>query len=216
LGAILVRTSVYIDGFNLYHRLLQNSPHKWLDVKLLCVNLLKPYNQIISIKYFTALVSGRSDPNQPIRQETYFRALQHYVPELLIYYGSFQTHPKVARLVSPINGRNYAEVYKTEEKGSDVNLSVHLLNDAWLDVFDSAVIITNDSDIAESLRLVKVHHPHKTLGLLSPVESPSAELRKHVDYTKKIRAGVQAASQLPSPIPGTNITKPVSWELPPV
>lgn len=31
------------------------------------------------------------------------------------------------------------EVVKTEEKGSDVNLAVHLLNDAWLDVYDCAV-----------------------------------------------------------------------------
>lgn len=207
----LARTCVYIDGFNLYHRLLQNSPHKWLDVKRLCEQLLKPYNEIVSIKYFTALVSGRTDPNQPIRQETYFRALQHYIPELSIYYGSFQTHPKMARLVRPINGKNYAEVYKTEEKGSDVNLSVHLLNDAWLDVYDSAVLISNDSDIAEALRLVRAHHPTKSIGLLSPVDTPSAELRKHVTYVKKIRSGVLANSQLPSPIPGTSLTKPVSW-----
>jgi hypothetical protein len=102
----LVRTYVYIDGFNLYHRLLYNSPYKWLDVKRLCEQLLKPYNQIVAIKYFTALVSGRTDPNQPIRQETYFRAMQHYIPELSLYYGSFQTHPKMARLVTPINGKN--------------------------------------------------------------------------------------------------------------
>jgi len=210
-GDILVRTYVYIDGFNLYHRLLQNSPYKWLDVKQLCVHLLKPYNQIISIKYFTALVSGRSDPNQPIRQETYFRAMQHYIPELSIFYGSFQTHPKMAKLVTPIGTHNYAEVYKTEEKGSDVNLAVHLLNDAWLDAYDSAVVISNDSDIAESLRLVKLHHPKKTIGLLTPVEHPSAELRNHADYTKKIRNGVLAASQLPNPIPGSHITKPASW-----
>ena len=207
----MVRTYVYIDGFNLYHRLLQNSPHKWLNVKQLCEKLLKPVNQIISIKYFTDLVSGRSDPNQPIRQETYFRALKHYIPELSIYYGSFQTHPKMAKLVTPIHGKNYAEVYKTEEKGSDVNLAVHLLNDAWLNVYDAAVLISNDSDIAESLRLVKQHHPSKAIGLLTPVDHPSAELRKHSDFIKRIRSGVLASAQLPNPIPGTNISKPVSW-----
>lgn len=121
----------------------------------------------------------------------------------------------MARLVNPINGKSYAEVYKTEEKGSDVNLAVHILNDAWLDVFDSAVIISNDSDIAESLRLIKTHHPLKTIGLLSPVNSPSAELRKYVDYIKKIRSGVLAASQLPNPIPGTTINKPATWNVHP-
>ena len=49
----------------------------------------------------------------------------------------------------------FTQVYKTEEKGSDVNLALHVLNDAWLDQYDCAVIVSNDSDLAESLRLVK-------------------------------------------------------------
>jgi len=206
-----IRTAVYIDGFNLYHRLLQNSPYKWLDVKKLCQLLLKPYNHITSVKYFTAMVSGRTDVNQPIRQKTYLRAMKHHIPELSVYFGSFQTHPKTARLVTPVNGTKYVEVYKTEEKGSDVNLAVHLLNDAWLDAYDSAVLISNDSDIAEALRLVRINHPSKTLGLISPVDYPSAELKKHVHYIKKIRKGVLEASQLPDPIPGTTLTKPSIW-----
>ena len=38
---------------------------------------------------------------------------------------------------------------RTEEKGSDVNLAVHLLNDGWMNACDCAVVFTNDSDIAE-------------------------------------------------------------------
>ena len=36
---------------------------------------------------------------------------------------------------------------KTEEKASDVNLAVHLLNDSWLNAYDCAIVVTNDSDI---------------------------------------------------------------------
>ena len=46
-------------------------------------------------------------------------------------------------------------IYKTEEKGSDVNLALHLLNDAWLNAFDCAVIVSNDSDLAPALKMVK-------------------------------------------------------------
>ena len=42
-----------------------------------------------------------------------------------------------------------------QEKGSDVNLAIHVLNDAWKDEYDCAVIVSNDSDLAESLRLIK-------------------------------------------------------------
>lgn len=47
------------------------------------------------------------------------------------------------------------DIIKTEEKGSDVNLAVHLLNDGWLDAYDCAVVVSNDSDLAEAMRLVK-------------------------------------------------------------
>ena len=205
------RTTVYIDGFNLYHRLLKGSPYKWLDLRAMCSHLLPDPHVITRIKYFTALVSGRNDVDTPIRQKTYLRAIQSHIPILEIYYGKFMTHEVMAKLVTSINGQPYARIYKTEEKGSDVNMAVHILNDAWLNEYDSAVIISNDSDIAESLRLVRAQHPKKILGLLSPVNAPSKELQKNVNFTKIIRKGVLASSQLPSPIPGTSIHKPPTW-----
>ena len=105
----------------------------------------------------------------------------------------------------------FANVVKTEEKGSDVNIAVHLLNDAWLDLYDCAVIVSNDSDLAESLKLVKTQHK-KRIGLVTPGKShPSKELMQYADFVKRIRTGVLAASQLPDPIPGTTIHKPASW-----
>ena len=33
-----------------------------------------------------------------------------------------------------------------EEKGSDVNLAAYLLNDAWMNLFEAAVVVSNDTD----------------------------------------------------------------------
>lgn len=95
-----MRTSIYIDGFNLYYRALKGTPYKWLDVKQLAINLLQPQNVITEIKYFTASVSGIFDPSQPIRQKTYIRALKSHIPEFSVYYGHFLSHP-----ASPFNGQ---------------------------------------------------------------------------------------------------------------
>jgi uncharacterized LabA/DUF88 family protein len=101
---------------------------------------------------------------------------------------------------------------KTEEKGSDVNLAVQLLNDAWRDSFDCAVVVSNDSDLAEAMRLVKVHHPQKLIGLFTPGErKTSKQLKAHADFVRSIRLGAVKSSQLPDPIPGTNIYKPLAW-----
>ena len=67
-----VRTYVYIDGFNLYYGSVKNTPYKWLDFKTLFVRQLKPYNQILAIKYFTAKVTARpDDPGAPTRQDVF-------------------------------------------------------------------------------------------------------------------------------------------------
>jgi hypothetical protein len=77
-----MRTYVYIDGFNFYYRAVKGTPYKWLDFNTLFQHLLSRKNEVISIKYFTALVSGKFDPDQPIRQKTYIRAIQKYIPQL--------------------------------------------------------------------------------------------------------------------------------------
>ena len=212
-----MRTYIYIDGFNLYYGAVKDTPYKWLNFKKLFESLLAPSHQILSIKYFTAIVTGKIDPDQPIRQKTFIRALKKFIPEISVYYGKFLSHNVFKPLAYPIDQNTFGKkikfvnVIKTEEKGSDVNIAVHLLNDAWLDHYDCAVIVSNDSDLAESLRLVKEQHKKK-IGLITPGKThPSRELLKYADFTKRIRKGVLGASQLPDSIPGTKIHKPKVW-----
>jgi uncharacterized LabA/DUF88 family protein len=212
-----MRTYIYIDGFNFYYSAVKDTPYKWLNFKKLFEYLLDPAHKILSIKYFTAIVTGKIDPGQPIRQKTFIRALKKYIPEISVYYGEFLSHNVFKPLAYPIDKNTFGKpikfvnIIKTEEKGSDVNLAVHLLNDAWLERFDCAIIVSNDSDLAESLRFVKEQH-NKKIGLITPGKThPSRELLKYADFTKRVRKGVLGASQLPDTIPGTTIHKPTVW-----
>ena len=207
-----MRTFVYVDGFNLYYGAVKGSSWKWLDLVALFENVLQPHHDILAIKYFTARVSGTVvDPSKPQRQDVYLRALRQYRPQIEVYFGHFLTHAVRAPLAHPVGNRRTAEVIRTEEKGSDVNLAVHLLNDGWLDAYDCAVVVTNDSDIAEAMHLVRQHHG-KRIGLMTPGNvKPSRQLMVHADFTRHIRPNALERSQLPDPIPGTNIRKPASW-----
>jgi uncharacterized LabA/DUF88 family protein len=210
-----MRTSIYIDGFNLYYGAVKGTPYKWLDFHAAFTMLLQPHHRITAINYFTAQVSGKRDPQQPVRQQTYWRALQASTPTLQLFKGTFLTHEVRAPLAQPLPGQRYAKVLKTEEKGSDVNLAVHLLNDAWLDAYDCALIVSNDSDLAEAMRLVRARHPAKRLGLVFPRREsgghPSRELSQHAHFVLRLGERVLAACQLPNPIPGTRIHKPAAW-----
>jgi uncharacterized LabA/DUF88 family protein len=216
-GHNVVRTYIYIDGFNFYYGAVKDTPYKWLDFKKLLQNLLDPAHKIISIKYFTSMVSGKLDPDQPIRQKTYIRAIKKYIPEISVYFGQFTSHNVFKPLAYPIEkklfGKNirFVKVIKTEEKGSDVNLAVHLLNDAWLNSYDCAVVVSNDADLKESLKIVK-YDLKKRIGLITPWRyHPSKELMKYADFKKIARKGVLSVSQLPDSIPGTTIHKPLVW-----
>lgn len=207
-----MKTIIYIDGFNFYYGAVKNTPYKWLDFKSLFSKLLSEKHHIVKIKYFTALVSGKYNSNQPIRQQTYLRALENYIPEFQKYLGHFLTHEIYAPLANPKFPRESAKIIKTEEKGSDVNIAVHLVNDAWLNDYECAVVVSNDSDLAESMRLVKKYHKDKLVGLIMPGQGhPSKELMKHSDFVKKIRTGILRSSQLPNQIPGTKLFKPTEW-----
>jgi len=205
-------TNIYIDGFNLYYGALRNARFRWLNPETLC-RLLLPRNPIGEIKYFTALVSARSsDLDQPVRQQLYLRALRT-LPTVSIHLGHFLTHEVTMALVVPSGQpQKYARVIKTEEKGSDVNLATHLLHDAHMGRFDIAVVISNDSDLLEPIKIVR-QELHKQVGVLNPHPNPSRALLPHIDFIKQIRAAVLAASQFPATLSdghGT-FTKPAAW-----
>ena len=209
------KTYVYIDAFNLYFGALKGTPHRWLDLKKMCA-LYLPKNDIRKIKYFTSLVKPRpSDPTQPSRQNAYLRALKT-IPEVEIQFGHFMSHPTSLPLES--DPTQFARVIKTGEKGSDVNLAVNLVADAFRNEFEVAVVISNDSDLAESMRIVR--ELGKPVGLLNPQRPtsnysghPSSKLLAHASFYKPIRAGVIAGSQFPPAMTDGQgqFTKPASW-----
>ena len=207
-----MRTFVYVDGFNLYYGALKGTPFKWLDPVALLNRILQPRHDIVKLKYFTARVSGTpADQSKPQRQDVYLRALQRYRPEIKVYFGHFLRHRVRAPLARPAGPQRTVEVIKTEEKGSDVNVAVHLLNDGWEDAYDCGVVVRNDSDIAEAMRLVR-RNCRKRIGLVTPGKGkPSRQLLAHADFSRHVRVSGLQHSQLPYVIPGTNITKPAAW-----
>jgi uncharacterized LabA/DUF88 family protein len=204
------RTNVYIDGFNFYYGAVRNTPYKWLNFGELC-RLLLPGHNITEIKYFTARVQARpSDPDQPVRQDTYIRALRT-LPNVSIIFGHFLTN-ETFMPVAGTNPQTYIKVIKTEEKGSDVNLAAHLIHDCYKGEYDIAAVISNDSDLTEPIRIV-TQELNSKVGILNPHKKQSRELSRYASFYKPIRAGVLAASQFPPTMTDATGTfhKPVTW-----
>lgn len=208
------RTRVYIDALNLYYGAVRHTPYKWLDVAALCSRLL-PDNDVKHIRYFTAKITQfQNDPDAPTRQMTYIRALQT-VPDLTVHLGSFRKNRYKGPLVNPPRGGpTHAEVWKPEEKGSDVNLATHLLTDGFRDEYDVAAVITNDSDLTEPIRIL-----NEELGLPVGVINPyvngntSGQLREAARFNRKLSIKDVKRCQLANPLHDEDgeIHKPPSW-----
>lgn len=178
------RTIVYIDALNLYYRALRGTAHKWLNLQALARASLPATCDIIRINYYYAPVTGRTDPDSPRRQNVYLRALKT-LSIVSTYQGNFLANRVWAGLVRPVEFRPrqwfafiyprpvVARIWKTEEKGSDVNLGVHLVRDAFQSKFDTAAILTNDTDLTEPVRIV-VEECKLPVILLTPVNKPAA------------------------------------------
>lgn len=105
------------------------------------------------------------------------------------------------------------EIWHREEKGSDVNLAVHMLHDAWSNLYDCAVVVSNDSDLAEAMRLVR--SMGKAVGIMCTANQPVVELKKHAHFVRPIRPIHLTSSQLPDPLicaDGSQIFCPPSWK----
>lgn len=145
------RVIVYIDGFNLYFGMTSMYKDvKWLDVRALALSFLKEDQELVEVKYFTSRVAN--DPPKEKRQRTYLSAVES--TETTIIYGHFKSNSKSCLRC----GHSWAD---NEEKMTDVNIAVQMLADALEDKFDTAFLISGDSDLVPPITAVHRHYKGK-------------------------------------------------------
>lgn len=228
-----LRTRVYIDGYNLYYGCLKGTPHKWLDLIVLFERHILPSSAPhasellpLSIKYFTAKILEQAAKalDSVSSQARYHTALRKlYDGRIELIEGYYSLTESKARLVNPDAPGTWARdcpqtlVWKLEEKQSDVNLALQVYHDAITGAVDQVVIVTNDTDIAPALKLIRAHTTVK-IGLVVParqgVRMPNTDLVKLAHWTRThINADELAGSQLPRVVVGgkSPTIKPESW-----
>jgi 6-hydroxy-3-succinoylpyridine 3-monooxygenase len=228
----LLRTRIYVDGYNLYYGCLKGTPYKWLDLLVLFEQGILPSSAPhasvllpLSVKFFTAkiLEKAAKAPDSVSSQARYHTALRKLYGERIEliegYYSLIESKAKLVDSFQPDTWpRDCAEtlVWKLEEKQSDVNLALQAYHDAITGEVDQVVIVTNDTDIAPALKLIPTHTKVK-IGLVVPTRHqqriPNTEL---ADLSHWVRSHITveelAKAQLPRVINGRKPTiKPESW-----
>lgn len=206
------RTIFYVDGFNLYYGAVRATPAlKWLDLDRYC-KLLRPHDHIISIRYFSALVSGPTKPNQ----ESYLRALST-TPLVEVILGKFK-QKKVKCGVSTCTSPGQKWYQIPEEKRTDVNIAVFMLDDAYQNACDQMIIFSGDSDLVPAINMVRKRFPAKKIIVYVPSRDPvrgaAVELRTAAHINRTLPLQLLSKSQFPSQLQdgsGGMISRPPNW-----
>jgi len=211
LPASRVRTAVYVDGFNLYYGAVKGTPHKWLDLAKL-FGLLRPFDDIQVVRYFTAMVNGPTRPNQV----SYLQALAT-TPIVEPVLGNFKNKRVLCSLgACGYTGKRLFEV--PEEKRTDVNIAVFMLDDAYQNLVDHFVLVSGDSDLVPAARMIRRRFPEKKITVYVPAQHPgrsaATELRSAAHKSRELPLNLLPRAQFPNTIPdgaGGFIAKPASW-----
>jgi uncharacterized LabA/DUF88 family protein len=164
------RVIAYVDGFNLYFGICSRRWRRylWLNIQEMAHRLLIKNQVLQRTKYFTARV--RNKPDKEKRQKIYLEALET-LDDFDIFYGKY--------LINKQNCNSCgASWYVPSEKMTDVNISVEMLVDAYQDRFDTALLVSADSDLTGPLKAIRALFPQKRIVVAFPPARSSWDLQQ--------------------------------------
>jgi uncharacterized LabA/DUF88 family protein len=203
------RVVTYIDGFNLYFGLRSKGWRKyyWLDLVRLSCALLKAEQQLETVHYFTSrIILSDNNAKDVGRQNTYLEALST-LPLVHLHFGHFLGKSQRCRACG-------TEWVRYEEKMTDVNIAARLLSDAFENRFDTALLISADSDLTTPVQQVLSRFPEKRIIVAQPPGRNSASLCRAASGYFTIGEAKLRGAQLPMRIRRTNgreLTRPDHW-----
>jgi hypothetical protein len=209
---VAMRVACYVDGFNLYHAIddLNKSHLKWVNLWELAASLCRDKENLVKVAYFSAYATWLPGPYA--RHREYVAALK---------YNGVECHMARFSEKSAHCAKCGATWKRHEEKETDVDFSLTLLEDAMDNVFDRAIIISADSDHVPSVRKVRQRFPGKQLFAATPPgrHGKAREMLKACNSGTNITPGRVAKYLMPEFIRDANgnvvATRPTNYAPPP-
>ncbi len=201
----MARVAVFVDGFNLYHALDGNPTfhkYKWLDLAKLAHCFVPHTDEITQVFYFTAYATW--SPQKVEKHKTYVRALE--LKGVKPIFGAFRRKDKLCK--------QCGKIYQTyEEKQTDVNIAIKLFQTAVANLYDTAIVVSGDSDLIPALEAIKSTFPDKQIVVVIPIGRKAEELKQVAHAHMKLKVKHLESCQLEDKIRVDNLVlaRPSSW-----
>ncbi len=161
------RAIFYIDGFNLYFGLKSKNWKKyyWLNLVGFCQRFLKPHQELIEVKYFTAIQKSKGKQD---RQDLFLTANKQN-NKFQLFLGKY--------LPKKIN-HNGTIIQTYEEKETDVHIAVQMIRDVVLERCDISILISADSDLIPPIDFIREIKPNHKIFIYFPPNRFSYDLKQ--------------------------------------
>ncbi len=179
------RVFIIIDGSNFYHRLKELELKNLLgfDYKKFSDFLLGKERTVILKKYYIGAI--RTVEGEPKSFELW-KNQRRLIGQLQkagfeIGFGHMLKTPKYTSLRSATTGQSN----RYHEKGVDVLMAVDLLAGAYEDLYDTAILVSSDTDLIPALD--KARSEGKKVEYIGFSHNPSYALIAHSDIRRLLR-----------------------------
>lgn len=203
----MARVSFFIDGFNVYHSL--KSKHKyhkylWLDYRKFLKKFVRKGDKLADIFYFSAYAHWI--PNRVKRHKMLVDIWKS--TGIIPVMGDFKEKDRFCK-----NCKTYFKSH--EEKQTDVNIAINIVKEAYEKSYDTAILVTNDTDLIPAIRMLKNAFPQKRIGILFPIDRWSSELSQECHFWRKTYKKHLSKSQFPDTVTlpsGIVFQRPETWK----
>lgn len=212
-----MKVSFVVDGFNLYHSILDvrrdaGSDYRWLDLVSLCRSRLYTIDSramLGDVFLFSALATHleRDHGGKLERHHAYLAALSATGVHIVL--GRFKS-----RRIEYRNSDCYVRLRRHEEKESDVSMALKLVELAGDRDCQALALVSGDTDLTPALRAARKAAPQKLVHVLFPYGRAHDELRRAATKASRLGEAAYAASQLPDEVPlrsGRTVYRPPEW-----
>lgn len=216
-----MRTSFFVDGYNLFSGLLAGTPYKWLDLPALLAHICKiqnPASVTQQVNYFTSPVlpplASRGKQSAEA-QDIYIRALK--AQGVIVNLGRHRLNRgKAPRYIEGVQASrtDKVDVWDLEEKETDVNIAISMYrllacqrNKNVAQCIEQIVLVSADTDMTPALKAIREDFPAVTVGIILPHREGidrgvPGSLKNHSDWIRRhVKIDELIAHQFPPRVP---------------
>lgn len=172
------RVTFYIDGFNFYFGLRRTKRldpgwrrFYWIDMVKLCQSFLGPGQRLERVIYFTA---SPLSPQKNSRQSAFLNANKLLNGDCFeIVRGKYlEKH-----ITCPYCK---GDIARPEEKKTDVNISIRMVEDCVMWATDVVALVSADSDLVPPIELIQRRFPDVGIKVYFPPSNFSNDLKDNL------------------------------------